>query len=96
MGKTAKAQKKVKFTIDYPETGEVIAGDHYAVRISGPQGEEVEISIDDGDWALCRNEAGHWWFDLQHLSYGEHRLAARMIKDGDIGISMRKFKVSRK
>ena len=95
MAKTTKKRKTEKLTIDYPKANELLWGGHYAVRINAPRGEKVDISIDGRDWALCREEAGHWWFDMCGLADGEHKLAARMIKNGEVVVSLRKFKVSR-
>ena len=95
MTKTAKKQNtKTLITIDYPKTGEVIWSGHYAVRISGGLCEEVEISIDGGNWALCRHEAGHCWFDLHGIKDGVHELTARIIGNGGNSAVTRKFKVS--
>ncbi|MCX5786240.1 MAG: hypothetical protein NTX59_11185 [Elusimicrobia bacterium] len=95
MTKATKKQKTERYiTIDYPKTNEVIRGGYYAVRISAPRGEKVEVLVDGSDWTLCRNEAGHWWFDLSDLADGEHKLAARILKDGEAVVSLRKFKIS--
>ena len=94
MAKTKK-RTMVKLTIDHPKADEVIWGGHYAVRISIPQDEAAEISIDGSTWMRCRHEAGHCWFDMHNLADGEHKMAVRVIKDGEAGVSLRNFNVSR-
>jgi hypothetical protein len=96
MSKSAKNMKTERLiSIDCPKTNETIRSGHYAARISAPSGNVIELAIDGGNWELCRNEADHWWFDIQGLADGEHELAARSIRNGENGLITRKFKISR-
>ena len=90
-----KTQAKRKLFIDHPGAGEAIWSGHYAARISAPASEVVEARVDEGPWTLCRNEAGHWWLDIEGLSDGGHTLSARLIKSGKNDTVVRKFSVSR-
>jgi hypothetical protein len=95
MLKIIRKLKAAVLTIDYPKPKEAIWGGHYAARISAPMTDIVEISIDGNAWSLCRNEAGHWWHDMQGLSDGKHKLTARLIRNGDNFSTTREFAVSR-
>jgi len=92
----AKSVKTEKLSIDYPKTDEIVWSGHYAVRITAPHGEKVEVSIDNGKWTPCRSAAGHWWLDIYGLGEGEHGLAVRTTGDKRITAAMRRFKVSHK
>ena len=65
-----------KFDIDYPQASETVARGHYAIRISGCEG-ECHVSIDEGDWQPCRSAEGFCWFDWNPTQTGRHRLSAR-------------------
>jgi len=95
----AKAEKKTKavkhIAIDYPKSNEVVSFNHYAVRISAVQDEQVEISLDGGTWAPCFNSSGHWWFHMDGLAAGTHQLAARVKVSGETSFAMRKFEVKK-
>jgi len=89
----AKQVKAEKLSIDYPKADEIIWGGHYAVRINAPHSEKVEVSLDNGKWVACRNEAGHWWLDIHGLTEGDHTLVARIVNKR-ITTVVRGFKVS--
>ena len=65
-----------KISIDYPQQGETIHRGHYAIRISGGNGES-QISIDKGDWQNCRLDAGYSWYDWFPETAGSHLLSVR-------------------
>ena len=91
----AKSEKKLRtekvIAIDYPKSCESISGKHYAARISSAPCDIVEVSIDAGAWSPCSNSSGFWWFHLQGLTAGEHRIAARVHIKGKAYFSLRKF-----
>ena len=94
MGKTIKKLKAEKVIgIDYPKSCESIPRKHYAVRISSAACATVEVCIDAGAWSPCSNSSGFWWFHLQGLTAGEHRIAARVQIEGKAFFSLRKFHV---
>ena len=79
--------------IDFPQPNEVIDGKHYAVRISAPQCDAVEVTLDGQNWLPCRNEAGYWWFDLCDLPVGSARIIAKLTLDGTTLNCSREFRV---
>lgn len=95
MTNTGKKTKANPVKIDYPKTNEAVSFDHYAVRISAAQDEQVEISLDGGAWAPCFNSSGYWWFHLNGLAAGTHKLAARVKVSGETSFAMRKFEVKK-
>lgn len=95
MARKGGTNRKAALVIDFPAADETIWSGHYAVRMNAIAPEGVEIRLDDGPWLPCRNEAGHWWYDLYDLPDGRHELAARPVNAGETGIAVRKFKVSR-
>ena len=64
-----------KLNIDYPQAGEKIQRGHYAIRISGSDG-ECHVSIDGGGWQSCRSDAGYSWYDWD-AQPGSHHISAR-------------------
>ena len=74
-GQKKSAQKSV--VIDYPREGERMAKGHYAVRISANGHDQVEISINDGEWTSCRPSVGYFWFDWWPNTEGLHELIVR-------------------
>jgi len=74
-GKPAVQQSQLG--IDYPQAGEPVARGHYAIRISGCDG-ECQVSIDDGDWQSCRSADGYWWYDWCPTETGRQRISARV------------------
>jgi len=70
-------EKLSKLSIDYPQVGEKVACGHYAIRISGCEG-ECQITIDGtGDWQNCRCDGGFNWFDWNPTETGAHRISVR-------------------
>ena len=63
--------------IDYPEAGEKVARGHYAIRVSGCQG-ECQVAIDDGEWQTGRCADGFCWHDWSPEQPGTHRISARI------------------
>lgn len=79
------AKETVPLTIDYPAKGEIISSSEYVVRLSSVPGYRVEISIDGGDWNLCRESAGFWWFDWANYPVGSHTISAQVVDaDGKV------------
>ena len=71
------AEKQSKFGIDYPQAGEKVARGHYAIRISGCEG-ECQITIDGaGVWQGCRRDGGYCWYDWNPAETGAHRISVR-------------------
>jgi hypothetical protein len=95
MTNKGKAAKLKPPKIDYPKVNEAISAGHYAVRVSAAQDEQVEISLDGGTWAPCFNSSGYWWFHLNGLAAGTHKLAARVKVSGETFFAMRKFEVKK-
>ena len=52
------AAPSLDITIDYPKEEELIVSGHYAVRISAMPEAQVELSINDAEWAGCRTALG--------------------------------------
>lgn len=69
---------KSYIVIDYPQDGEAIGSEHYAVRIGAGGGQDVEVSIDGGGWQTARENCGYYWYDWQGMAPGEHTVSARM------------------
>lgn len=67
-----------KIAIDYPVMGERLDSGHYAVRISASGGDQVQISVDRGEWMWCRSAGGYYWFDWHSIPSGRHEIVARM------------------
>ena len=65
--------------IDHPAEGEIVSGLAYVMRIGASAGGHVEVSINNGDWAPCRNSAGYWWFDWGYFKPGPHTITARIV-----------------
>lgn len=68
--------------IDYPGEDETISSDHYAIRVTAPEGVPfVDVAVDDGPWQACRLAVGHWWWDWTDYAPGPHRVRARLFND---------------
>lgn len=62
----------------YPKEGEVITSPTYTFHIGAiPEANNVEVSIDQGDWKPCRQALGLWWYDWADYEPGYHVLLAR-------------------
>ncbi|HBB68141.1 MAG TPA: hypothetical protein DCZ93_12790 [Elusimicrobia bacterium] len=92
-GKKANSQERIN--IDYPKSAEAVFSPHYAVRITAAPCETVEVSVDGGPYASCHNSAGHWWYHLNGLTEGAHKLAARVKISGETAFALRKFEVQK-
>lgn len=70
--------------VDFPQEKEVISSAEYTLRLgASPDAQNVEVSIDGGDWRACRQAVGYWWFDWSGYSKVAHKLSARvMTQDG--------------
>jgi membrane protein implicated in regulation of membrane protease activity len=82
--------------IDFPQPGETIAPGEYSFRVAAPvDAQEVRISIDDEAWQACRQSNGHWYFDWNNQSAGDHVAVSRVIEsDGSILVTQpRLFRV---
>lgn len=74
--------------VECPREGEVIAQSDYAFHIvAAPGVMGVEVSIDQGGWAPCREALGLWWYDWSGYDKGDHELAARARISGGISVS---------
>lgn len=71
----------VQLSIDYPKKEEKIASSHYTVRISAPEGGNVDISIDGLPFEPCRRAVGHWWYDWSGYLSGQHRAVVRLTSE---------------
>jgi hypothetical protein len=70
-------EKQNNLNIDYPQVGEPVARGHYAIRISGCEG-ECQVTIDGtGVWQECRRDGGFQWFDWTPSETGAHRISVR-------------------
>lgn len=64
--------------IDFPKTGERIQPRHYAICICACGGDDVQVSIDRGDWRQCHSAKGFFWYDWHNIPNGKHKIVARM------------------
>ncbi len=64
--------------IDFPEDNEILFHCGYTVKIGASDGDCVQISIDGGNWSLCRKSEGYWWFDWIDYHEGFHKIEARL------------------
>ena len=69
-------------TVDFPHEGEKVKQGHYAVRVSADGAEEVQVSVDRGDWRPCRFSNGYYWCDFWPQPHEIHELRARARSDG--------------
>jgi len=75
--------------IDYPQSGETLYAGTYSIRISAPTAEHVEVSINSGEWLVCRLQSGFWWYDWALWGPGSLTIMARMrTPDGAWLLSM--------
>ena len=74
-GKPAVQQSKLD--IDYPQAGEKVERGHYAIRISGCEG-ECQVSINDDNWQSCRSADGYCWYDWSPTETGRQLISARV------------------
>jgi hypothetical protein len=72
----------VRPTLDYPKQAERIAQGHYGMRVTSPDADEVDVSINQGPWLSCRASVGHWWYDWRNFDAGEHEVIARARAKG--------------
>lgn len=92
--KPAASPVKVESTvvIDYPRPNEKVHTGHYAIRVTAKEGApRVMVSIDGGEFAPCRSDAGFWWFDWQ-ATPGRHSLVAKKV-DSTNETRARRFEV---
>ena len=83
--KTQVAQSAPAVRVEYPQEGEVLLHPCYTIRIGTISGaNNVEVSIDQGDWRACREALGMWWYDWSDYSKGEHCLVARSRIGSDV------------
>lgn len=83
--------------VEYPQEGELLGRPYYTFRIGTiPEANNVEVSIDQGDWKPCRESLGLWWYDWTDYAEGEHILIARTRIGHDISAisAPRRFKVA--
>ena len=72
-----KTKMNIKPRIDYPQADEKVSCGHYAIRISGCEG-ECQITIDGtGVWENCRRDGGYCWYDWNPAGTGAHRISIR-------------------
>jgi hypothetical protein len=64
--------------IDYPFENETLGGPMYVVRLGVGGAEQVELSINNGDWQPCRFTSGYWWYDWSAIAPASYTLVARM------------------
>ena len=76
--KEPSADLKGAVTIDFPTEGETIAAGHYAIRISGESGADVEVTVDGKNWNPTRQSIGYYWFDWWTTHNGESKIKARL------------------
>lgn len=80
--KTVQTRPDATLTIDYPCEGDRVLSGHYAVRISAPDCDTVEIAVDEGEWMPCRRDVGYYWFDWTPAKGGRHTIRVRGSKNG--------------
>ena len=67
--------------IDYPQEKETISCPEYTIRVGPVNSSVVEVSIDGGEWNICRFAEGYWWFDWANYPAGKHKITARVRSD---------------
>lgn len=78
LSKTVEEKPATKpcLNVDYPQQGETVRRGHYAVRISGGNGES-QVAVNEGKWEPCRLDGGFHWYDWYPEQTGSHRLLVR-------------------
>ena len=76
---TRKDSPNTFITIDFPKTGERIHPQHYAICIRAHEGDNVQLSINQGDWKPCHFARGFYWFDWHNIPNGKHEIVAKMM-----------------
>ena len=82
--------------VKWPCEGNVIAQPGYTFHIeAGPEAQEVEVSINMGNWLPCRKANGVWWYDWSGYAKGDYELEARCRSDQGVSTlsSLRRFSV---
>lgn len=75
--------RKQEVWVEYPCDGEVVIHPTYTLQLRAvPEAANVEVSFDDGEWLSCRESLGLWWYDWARYEPGEHKVVARIRKDG--------------
>jgi hypothetical protein len=75
-------KSKYYVVIDHPVNNELLHSAHYVIRIGATwTGGNVEISVDNGDWQVCRHSVGYWWYDWSGIARGKHTVQARLNND---------------
>ena len=93
---TSVTAESKRIIIDFPRESSTIQGPYYSFRIGAPEGETVDICINQGDWRPCRRASGYWWFDWSGFEPGDYKVVARVKVAGQIEVSKpRAFKVSK-
>ncbi|MBI5244696.1 MAG: hypothetical protein HY922_13590 [Elusimicrobia bacterium] len=79
--KVRRAVQKQPYAIEvqYPQEGEKVYKGHYAVRVDIQNVQNVQLSINSGDWQDCREASGHYWFDWYPAEAGSFRIVARAL-----------------
>lgn len=89
-------QDTIQASIDFPQENETVTSPCYTLRIAAPaDAERVEVSIDDGDWRLCREAGGHFWYDWSNYANGRHEATIRIQPRGSrrVAVETRGFNV---
>lgn len=73
------ASKEAPRIIDYPKEHEIVLPGHYSIRLTAHGATEAQVRIDGGEWAACREAAGHFWHDWAPQP-GAARIEARARK----------------
>ena len=82
--------------VDFPAQREKITSSEYTFRIAATSDVElVEVSVDAGEWTLCRHASGYWWYDWSGYAVGRHTVSGRArMRDGSTMTSeSRSFRV---
>ncbi|MDE2313845.1 MAG: hypothetical protein KGL04_06700 [Elusimicrobia bacterium] len=78
-GPTQAATASAAILLDYPQEGEIITSSCYTFRIAPRVAAiGVDISIDQGPWAPCRESVGYWWYDWSGYAAGQHQASVRV------------------
>lgn len=81
--KAAAAKTKTQVEVQYPQEGEKVYKGHYAIRVDVDDSQNVQVSINNGDWQSCREACGHFWFDWYPAEAGSFRIVAKAtLQDG--------------
>ena len=75
--------------VNFPKEGETVTHPAYTFQLGAMAGAvRVDVRIDEGPWARCRESLGLWWHEWNSGVDGPHSATARVwLADGTIRFS---------